>query len=881
MNEPLSSRPRHLATQSLPYNLTHKTPPRSSTFYPSEAGTQEDIEKLYWDNADESFELPDFHYDWETSKGKKPEVEAVARETSRLAEVSLNRFPNTLRRSPSHPAAGTPPSRTTPSAQSSASSAHVMSLTDGSSVSASSFVPTPPNAGILVEGRSVSSQGSGGSGSGGTGRSYGGARKFQRVVSAPLTRQRYEEERYKAGGDESNNLSFTTSTHPHTQTATVRPPLIHASSASSIHSDDAANNPPSDARSHFITPALTERRLVSTAASTGRRLGGLSRFGGPARRLVAPPETGEGEGEGEDKMSESPALIASPNLDSLHRRSPSENGDRRSSYGSGSSLPKLGSRSPPDRSGIPPHNVDEAEPLSEWTYSDRPGQSTSTHPSIYQPRPASPALAKRPYRPLQAMYRDHVPADSIDHRGDALPDTSRKPYASIEPERPSSYVHPSGSSPPATDATSESRPVSVTSTLRASRPAPIAPLPMDSKIPSQPTPVTAFQQPAQYTLKDTVGVQSQPVVGINRQFVVGPYRTMMICSLTLAQVNGKPYTRLAVLGTGGSSKVYSVLSTDKTVYALKKVDLRKGDDDTLQSYLNEIDLLKRLQGHDRIIQLIDHELLYSSNNRHKALMVIMECGEIDFASLLDQERGKPVNMNFVGLYWEQAVHAVHEEKVVHTDLKPANFVLVKGRLKIIDFGIAKAVANDTVNIQRDTQVSSRILDVADEQIGTVNYMSPEAIQRMNGQNVLKMVYGNPPFHHINGGPMIRLNAIANPNHKIDYPEVAVPRPVIGRSGQTSDQSNLAVSVNPAVIDSMMRCLAYRKEHRHTIPELLLHEFLKPSRNPSALPLDSTSITSDQMRILVDFVIRQNKLPPLPEDDTTAAVRSRQHYQSSG
>lgn len=100
----------------------------------------------------------------------------------------------------------------------------------------------------------------------------------------------------------------------------------------------------------------------------------------------------------------------------------------------------------------------------------------------------------------------------------------------------------------------------------------------------------------------------------------------------------------------------------------------------------------------------------------------MECGEIDFAALLDEQRGKPLNMNFVGLYWQQvraccrtwlirqmleAVQAVHAENVVHTDLKPANFVLVKGRLKIIDFGIAKAVANDTVNIQRDQQVGLR------------------------------------------------------------------------------------------------------------------------------------------------------------------------------
>lgn len=31
----------------------------------------------------------------------------------------------------------------------------------------------------------------------------------------------------------------------------------------------------------------------------------------------------------------------------------------------------------------------------------------------------------------------------------------------------------------------------------------------------------------------------------------------------------------------------------------------------------------------------------------------MECGEIDFAMLLDEQKGRPLNMNFVGLYWEQ------------------------------------------------------------------------------------------------------------------------------------------------------------------------------------------------------------------------------------
>lgn len=53
----------------------------------------------------------------------------------------------------------------------------------------------------------------------------------------------------------------------------------------------------------------------------------------------------------------------------------------------------------------------------------------------------------------------------------------------------------------------------------------------------------------------------------------------------------------------------------------------------------------------------------------------------------------------------QAVNTIHEERIVHSDLKPANFLLVKGFLKLIDFGIAKAIMSDTTNIQRDSQVN--------------------------------------------------------------------------------------------------------------------------------------------------------------------------------
>lgn len=53
--------------------------------------------------------------------------------------------------------------------------------------------------------------------------------------------------------------------------------------------------------------------------------------------------------------------------------------------------------------------------------------------------------------------------------------------------------------------------------------------------------------------------------------------------------------------------------------------------------------------------------------------------------------------------------------MIHSDLKPANFLLVRGRLKLIDFGIASSMNPDMTSV------------VKNNQIGTINYISPEAL----------------------------------------------------------------------------------------------------------------------------------------------------------
>jgi serine/threonine-protein kinase TTK/MPS1 len=178
-----------------------------------------------------------------------------------------------------------------------------------------------------------------------------------------------------------------------------------------------------------------------------------------------------------------------------------------------------------------------------------------------------------------------------------------------------------------------------------------------------------------------------------------------------------------MIGKGGSSRVFRVLNHANELYAIKRVSLDKTDSDTMNGYMNEIALLKRLEGNSRIIRLIDSELKAGPGGSKGHLLLVMECGEIDLAHLLAEQMKDPLNMVWVAYYWQQvysaqsyvsllryrqmlqAVHVIHEEKIVHSDLKPANFVLVKGQLKLIDFGIANAIANDTTNIQRDHQVN--------------------------------------------------------------------------------------------------------------------------------------------------------------------------------
>lgn len=81
-----------------------------------------------------------------------------------------------------------------------------------------------------------------------------------------------------------------------------------------------------------------------------------------------------------------------------------------------------------------------------------------------------------------------------------------------------------------------------------------------------------------------------------------------------------------------------------------------------------------------------------------------------------------------------AVRQIHQNGIVHCDLKPSNFVMNdEGNLKLIDFGISCSIQND---------MTSAVKSVCE---GSLNYIGPEALNSQTSCNPESPSFGKPQF----------------------------------------------------------------------------------------------------------------------------------------
>jgi hypothetical protein len=295
-------------------------------------------------------------------------------------------------------------------------------------------------------------------------------------------------------------------------------------------------------------------------------------------------------------------------------------------------------------------------------------------------------------------------------------------------------------------------------------------------------------------------------------------------------VNGRAYLCLQELGRGGSSTVYKVFSKDKNICALKIIDLTKiGAGGHLADFRNEIELLKRVRGQRHAIRLMDYEEVPRSK-----IKMLFELGEFDLGQLFRRAKqlNEPLSNTKIRYYWEEILRCVqvcHEHNIVHSDLKPANFVSVRGELKIIDFGIAKA--SDAGRKEEDTDDMKTKSIFRDEMVGTINYMSPESLDNVQGPFKLgpasdvwslgcilyQMLYKMPPFKHIK---------ITQADKKRRMSEQQCRRIAILMSNDPKSDNPINFEWpegrprDRMLVHVLKRCLSYEAKDRPTIDDLL-------------------------------------------------------------
>jgi serine/threonine-protein kinase len=176
-----------------------------------------------------------------------------------------------------------------------------------------------------------------------------------------------------------------------------------------------------------------------------------------------------------------------------------------------------------------------------------------------------------------------------------------------------------------------------------------------------------------------------------------------------------PYRTVRVLGHGGMGTVFLAERADGQFdqrVALKLIRLGRESEETVRRFLAERQILARLQ-HPHIARLLDGGV---DGGRPYFVMEYVE--GLPLGRYCDERRLSVEERLRVFVTVCEAVQDAHRSLVVHRDLKPTNvLVTAGGTVKLLDFGIAKVLAQGVPDTGDPTVTGSRAL--------TPGYAAPE------------------------------------------------------------------------------------------------------------------------------------------------------------
>jgi serine/threonine protein kinase/Tol biopolymer transport system component len=183
-----------------------------------------------------------------------------------------------------------------------------------------------------------------------------------------------------------------------------------------------------------------------------------------------------------------------------------------------------------------------------------------------------------------------------------------------------------------------------------------------------------------------------------------------------------PYKLISLIGSGGMGEVYRARDTRlQRDIALKVLP---------ESFIADPDRLRRFEQEARAVAALNHPNIVSVHdvgNAGGVHYIVSELLEGETLRGRITASGMPARRAIeLAVQLAHGLAAAHDKGIVHRDLKPENiFVTRQGRVKILDFGLAKLRSMPGLESADGATVAETN---AGQVLGTVGYMSPEQVR---------------------------------------------------------------------------------------------------------------------------------------------------------
>ena len=185
-----------------------------------------------------------------------------------------------------------------------------------------------------------------------------------------------------------------------------------------------------------------------------------------------------------------------------------------------------------------------------------------------------------------------------------------------------------------------------------------------------------------------------------------------------------PYEILAPIGAGGMGEVYKARDTrlERTVAIKVLPQHMSASPEVRQRFEREAKTISQLS-HPHICAL------YDVGSEGETEYLVMEYLEGEPLSDRLAKGALPLEQTLrYGQEIADALDKAHRQGIVHRDLKPANVMLTKSGVKLLDFGLAKAMATPASNAGLTSLPTQQGLTQEGTILGTFQYMAPEQLE---------------------------------------------------------------------------------------------------------------------------------------------------------